>query len=261
MDEVRKIQLSYKIIKKQNIESNEKTKSINLLSSKEIKNEKNNDKNDKSKIKQKHIHMDEFKIQIQNERNEIIQQAKLKAKEIKKEAYNEGYEEGKQSGYQQGYLEGYENGIRESKSEIDNMKSQILIQLQNAQKKAIEYFDTYQEEIIRLSTEIAENITYHTIESDSQNILSLIKPILQEFREKKQIIISCNSSSIKHIKSGIEEIEKICPNASLTILEDSSLEKYDCIIENECQIVELGIKKQLDTILKNLLKIRRQQCE
>ena len=52
--------------------------------------------------------------------------------------------------------------------------------------------------------------------------------------------------------SRVEELKAVCPNGRFIILEDGNLEDKGCTIENESQIIDLQIRKQIDSIIRDL---------
>lgn len=261
-----KILSSYKIIKSININSeDEKTailtridsnynkKSFSQIPVEIVNEEKEIDLIDIEAIR------DEIRNQIleeiQEERANIIRIAKVEAENLKTEATKQGQDLGLKQGYQQGHQQGYKEGLNEAKMESIEIKNNALSMIEQAEKNIEDYFNTNKANIINLAVEMAESITHYTIDSSSENILMLINPILQQYGKKGNITISCHPDSIKHLKEHLHQLEDSYPESKFILFEDGNLDKNGCIVENKTQIIDLQIKKQLDSIIEDIKEI------
>ena len=181
-----------------------------------------------------------------SKRQAIIDNAILETEQIKENARIASASEG----YEQGYKEGFQFGHEEARKETGKQRANAIDMVEDANRKIKAYYEENEEKVLRLAIKIAEKIVHQTIDSHSENIMILARPILQEYGKTENIIISCHPDNVELVQSYIPEIEKLCPNAHLLILEDKSLEKNGLIIENENQITDLQIKKQLERFLE-----------
>jgi len=181
-----------------------------------------------------------------SKRQAIIDNAILETEQIKENARIASASEG----YEQGYKEGFQFGHEEARKETGKQRANAIDMVEDANRKIKAYCEENEEKVLRLAIKIAEKIVHQTIDSHSENIMILARPILQEYGKTENIIISCHPDNVELVQSYIPEIEKLCPNAHLLILEDKSLEKNGLIIENENQITDLQIKKQLERFLE-----------
>lgn len=181
-----------------------------------------------------------------SKRQAIIDNAILETEQIKENARIASASEG----YEQGYKEGFQFGHEEARKETEKQRANAIDMVEDANRKIKAYYEENEEKVLRLAIKIAEKIVHQTIDSHSENIMILARPILQEYGKTENIIISCHPDNVELVQSYIPEIEKLCPNAHLLILEDKSLERNGLIIENENQITDLQIKKQLERFLE-----------
>ncbi|MDR7869600.1 MAG: FliH/SctL family protein [Tissierellaceae bacterium] len=203
-------------------------------------------------------------LELKEQRESIINEAKKEAEmirlEAKKVGYKEGHDKGIKQGFEQGFNEGntrgiekgYSEGVESAQKEVDEIKRNAIKMLENAQEEISEFVEANQQRIIRLAAQMAESIVHTTIDTSSENILQLIKPIVQQLKKVESIIITCNPNNYDYLKKSIYSIEKKYEDIKFIILEDESLEKNGCKIENENQIIDLQIKKQLENIVEKL---------
>lgn len=244
-EEVIKIPLSYRIIKNNAIECHEEEVSVietrsNIISITNYEETVHNQEPwDYSKEKEEIRKELMEEINRQNEKN--LEEIYKEIENYKETLYNEAYEKG----YQNGLGKGYEDAIEKAEEESNRLKNNGVRIIEQAQKEITEYFTENRRNIIQLSLDMAENIIHEKIDSTSQNIMLLIKPILQQFGKRESIIITCHSDNLEFVKNNISELEEICPGTKIFVLENNNLEKNGCVIENEHQIIDLQIKKQL----------------
>lgn len=186
--------------------------------------------------------------EIERERQSILQHAYEEAEKIKDEANQRGFDEG----YQVGFNRGYEEGIEKAYCEGQVIKNNAMSLLKQAEEEVRKYCHENKNSIIGLAADMAEAIVHATIDASSQNILLLIKPILEQYRKKENIILRCHPHNIDHVRMNIYQLESICPHGKFIILEDSNLEENGVVIEDEERIVDLQIKKQIQSMIHEI---------
>lgn len=270
MEEVIKIQSSYRIIKKDSAHLKEDASLIDtnfnydaslygeIINEEGLINAKDNIAKTDDDIKANK------KAEIDEEKEKIINQAIKEAEEIKLLAQEKGYKEGFDKGLEEGFNKGLEKGHKEgiktgflqgidnAKEEASEIKESAINLLKDSQKKVGEYFDKNRQNIIDLAVQMAESITHFTIDTHNEDIMQLIKPIMKQFKKVGNVIITCNPKNYEYIRRSIYEIEKKYENVNFIILEDETLEKNGCMIENDNQIIDLQIRKQLDNIVEKI---------
>lgn len=159
-------------------------------------------------------------------------------------------EEARAEAVRNGYEEGFQHGLEEALKETETLRSQALEMLKDAEKTTKAYLDENEENILRLSSRIAEKIVQVTLDENEENIMLLARPILQEYGKTENVILSCHPKKTEFLKGHLPEMEKMCPNAHILILQDKNLKENDLIIENENQITDLTIRKQIRRFLE-----------
>ena len=268
-EEVIKIQSSYRIIKKNYALLNDDTSLIDTKVDYDIQVYGNIDSQGLSKknSRERNIREDikeSLLLELKDERDKIINEAKNEVEKLKSDAkedgYKEGFDRGLQDGFNQGLEEGsikglesgYSQGIENAKDEAKEIKRNAINLFQDAEREVGVYIDENRQRIIRLAGQMAESIIHSTIDTSSENMLQLIKPVIQQFKKVENVIISCNPKNYDYLRKSIYTIEKKYDNTKFTILEDENLEKNGCIIENDNQIIDLQIRKQLENIVNKL---------
>ncbi|MPW24793.1 hypothetical protein GC105_03180 [Alkalibaculum sp. M08DMB] len=202
---------------------------------------------------------DGCEININDIQNEIRKEIYAEIEEIKENIINQAIEEAQElqgkseeKGYQIGFKLGYEQAVKEAQEEALTIKNNALSMIEQANRYVANYYTDNRVKIIQLAADMAESIVHNTINTSSENIVMLIKPILQQYGKKENIIITCHPDNIDYIRANLHPMESICPDSKFVLIEDFNLEKNGCIIENEHQIIDLQVKKQIEDILEEI---------
>lgn len=177
-----------------------------------------------------------------SQREAILEMAMSEAEKIREDARREG----SASGYEEGYQRGFEDG----RMETEGMRKSALRYIDEAEKKVKEYFLRNEKKILSLAAKIAGKIVHQTIDSDAENVMLLAKPVLHQYGKTEKVVISCHPENVDFVRGHLSEVEKLCPNAHILILEDDMLERNGLVIENENQIADMQIAKQLERFMK-----------
>ncbi len=237
------IALSYRIIKNSNKDAQQERKLESLdidafkkKNTERYKEELSDDRGDRGEN-----HLEEIKKslreEMESERQTLINEAKASMEKekvsVKEEAYRAGFEEGRQSGIEKGY------------EETLLYRNNAIEMLKEAEEMSREYLDANEDKIINLSAKIAEKIVQVTLDHHDESIMLLARPIIQEYGKTENVIITCHPGKVEFMKEHTNEIQKMCPNAHILILQDKNLDVNDMVIENESQITDLTISKQI----------------
>lgn len=271
-EEVSKIRLSYRLIKKDDVSYLPKASVIEtkieydaLEKQEELVEERLEDIQEEEA--EDKVSYEELIREAQEKKELIIKKAMKETEEIRQkareEAYNEGFNKGLEDGLKKGFEEGkakgfesgYKAGMEEAQKEAQEIRRKAIELFDRAEKEVDKYIKENEDRIVRLAAQMAESIVHQTIDTSSDNILQLIKPILLKFKRAETIIISCHPENYDFLKKSIYELEQKYEDTRFIILEDESLEKNGCVIENEHQIIDLQIRKQLDNILQKLTSL------
>ena len=186
--------------------------------------------------------------EAEKEKQTLIQNAYTEVEKIKAIANKEGHEKGFKVGLEQGYSE----GMHKAEEESQKLKEYAVDLIKQANTEVEDYFQENNEAIIRLAGDMAEKIVHTFIDASSENIIQLIKPVIEQHRIMGNIIIRCHPENMDYVKMNLYQLENVSPEGRFIVLEDGNLEKNGIIIENEQKIVDLQIKKQIQSMIDDL---------
>ncbi|MDY0235503.1 MAG: FliH/SctL family protein [Gudongella sp.] len=256
------MELSYKIIKKRNLNFSGEAVQINsdkIVYKREVKDfdsdrsntniEKNEDDLRKKPVLQsKEEAMQDFLDGLEKTKEkmmqDIISEANEQARDIKERALEEGYMEG--------HSRGYRKGIEESVREGENIKKKAISVLMQCEEEAEKYFKLKENKIIKLAGDMAKLIVNHEIDTDSETIIDMIKPIIQDYKRGGMVVISCKNSHQKLLKENIKVLNAINPELEFIILKNPNLEENTVTLEYQNQIIDFNISDQIKAMVEEL---------
>lgn len=190
-------------------------------------------------------------IEIDEEYNNILNQAQLEAEEILKQAKEEAKKIETKS-YEEGKAKGYEDGMNIGMQEIDSIKKDLEIERQNIsieKEKAIKEIEPVMIDLIKKI--VTKLVDTQVVVDDT--ILYLIKQGFKEIELNGDIIIKVSSEDFDYVVENKDKITKnISEKVNLEILKETSLENKECVIETQMGNIDCSLGTQLNGLLKEL---------
>lgn len=165
------------------------------------------------------------------------------AQELFLQAEENGYNAGFQQGLQEGQKQ-YESFIQEAKTIVNTSRNDYLQKLEEAEPV-----------IVQLAVKVAEKIISQTLETNSENWLSIVKAVINEVREQEQVKIYVHPNWFEYTLAHKEELKQLVPNCEqLYIYPDSHLNEHGCEIETPFGKIDASVTNQLAEIKYALLE-------
>ena len=188
----------------------------------------------------------------EEQKESVINDAYMKAKEILEEYKTIGYDEGHETGYKEGYEKGYNEGKVES-SQLIKDALDIKNDYISTKDKLLKELE---EDIIELVINIYEKVINKKTEEDNELIVSLVLNGISnlDLTDKLTIVVSKEDYNI--LEMAKEEIlAKASMITELDIKYDISLGKGDCILETSKGNIDASLKNQLEEVKELLTTI------
>lgn len=195
---------------------------------------------------------EEITEETQEEVRSILAQAKEDAEQILAQAQGEA-EEIRNQAQEEGKAAGLQEGLAEAEKQAEEMEKQLQQQIDaklqqlEEQKRQMEPF------FANLVGELVEKITGVACKEKKDVILHLMKNAVQNLEKPKQVtlrvskedmaIVSMNKAELKRLVGDLEEFD---------VVEDSSLQANQCIIETENKIIDCSLDAQLKNLQEQL---------
>ena len=173
---------------------------------------------------------------------EMLQQARQEAEALRQEAKNTGYEEGLQSGT--------------AKAEaLCDVKMQELTQRQEVlEAEYAELFENVEMQLVDTITGIYEHVFCTELGSYRDILLHLIRNCMRAIEGGRDFVIRVSKEDYPYVSMQKKSIMEGCAtaNISVEIIEDTTLQKNDCMIETEGGIFDCGLSTQLHELRQRL---------
>ena len=207
------------------------------------------------RLKEKSDQADRYQVNKEEEASQLVTDAEAKARQliedaearvasIEKEAYSRGYDTGKEEGFQE--------GTRELQRLLDRLHV-IINTVIDKRKEIIEDAET---QVIDLVLLISRKVVKVISENQRNVVINNVVQALRKLKSRGDVAIRVNLSDLdlttEHIKDFMKMVENV---KSITVLEDSTVEKGGCIIETDFGEIDARISSQLREIEEKVLEL------
>ena len=184
---------------------------------------------------------EELIAQAQEQIDIMMAQAQADAEELKKQAYEAGHEEG------------YKAGQQESAQQTEKMKQHLQQKEERLEALYQEKMEELEPQFVDLLTDIYEHVFHVNLSDFREIILYSINHIIGTADGNKDFIIRVSQYDYPFISERKEEIMgKVSSNATVEIMEDTTMSQGECMIETGGGIFDCSIDTQLEGLSKEL---------
>lgn len=163
---------------------------------------------------------------------------------FKNDAYNKGYEAGREEGFKSG------------EDEVARLIDRIHTVLNKSIEKRIEIIDEAESQLIDLVLQISRKVIKVVSENQKNVVINNVVQALRKMKSRGDVAIKVNLADLEitteHTKDFLRMVENV---KSITVLEDSSVDKGGCIIETDFGQIDARISSQLKEIEEKILDI------
>jgi flagellar assembly protein FliH len=239
---VEKMQLSYKVIKSSNVDSNSvytiKAPVIHIKPACPKKEQTNKDYAQEAK---------DIISEAEAKSKMMIDSAAKKAEGIKREAYDMA----SKKGYNDGLKKGIEEGFKKTEATRKDAEN-VLIEAHRASRQ---YIEKQKGEIVELAVSIAEKIIGYQADTNDSVILKMVNDSINRAVVKGQVIIRVNPMDYAILDSKMDELVKSAgENTSIDIIKDNAVNRGGCTINTGLSTVDASIDSQLEKIKQALME-------
>ncbi len=176
---------------------------------------------------------------------EIIEGAKEAATTIEVDANAKGYDEG------------FKVGKKQALKEEQKLKLKLKEELERAVQERKKIITDLQPKVAEVIHRLVQNMV-GIQKFDQDVILHLIKLGLEEVELSGDLIIRVSTDDYDEVNHNKEKlIENLSDKLSFEVLQDSKLNKNDCIIETSLGRVNCSLKERMDGLLRQLQLIEK----
>jgi flagellar assembly protein FliH len=206
-------------------------------------------------VKRKNNQAQRIRQEAEDEAKRILEEARKQASDleaeirsrverVEKEAQGKGFEEGREQGYKE--------GRGEAERLIENLQRIITTAIER-RNQIIEESET---QVINLVLLIAKKVIKVISENQKNVVINNVVQALRKLKSRGEVVIRVNLADLELTSAHVGDFLKMVENVkSITVLEDSSVDRGGCIIETDFGQIDARISSQLAEIEERILEL------
>jgi flagellar assembly protein FliH len=206
-------------------------------------------------VKRKNSQAQKIRQEAEDEAKRIVEEAKRQAEEleaeiqskvdkVEKEAFAKGIEEGRNQGFQEG------------RKELERLVDTLQRIIAAAIEKRNEIIQESETQVINLVLLIAKKVIKVISENQKNVVINNVVQALRKLKSRGDVVIRVNLADVELTSEHINDFIKMVENVkSVTVLEDSSVDRGGCIIETDFGQIDARISSQLHEIEEKILEL------
>jgi len=206
-------------------------------------------------VKRKNNQAQKIRQEAEDEAKRILEEARKQAADleaeirgrverVEKEAQGKGEEQGREQGYQE--------GRGEVQRLIENLQRIITAAIER-RNQIIEESET---QVINLVLLIAKKVIKVISENQKNVVINNVVQALRKLKSRGEVVIRVNLADLELTSAHVGDFLKMVENVkSITVLEDSSVDRGGCIIETDFGQIDARISSQLAEIEERILEL------
>ncbi len=176
--------------------------------------------------------------------DQLIKESADKASSIEKESYDKGYKDGIEKGFESG------------KGEVERLIEKIHQVLNTAIEKRNAIIEESETQLVNLVLLISQKVIKVISENQKNVVINNVIQALRKLKTRGEVVVRVNLDDVKLTTEHIKDFMKMVDNVrSITVLEDSTVDKGGAIIETDFGEIDARISSQLNEIKDKILDL------
>ncbi len=191
----------------------------------------------------------------EDEAERIKSEAEEEAESIKRRASEERdavFAEARNSGYEEGREEGWKEGRAEAERLIERLHKILDASIEKRQ----EIIDEAETQLIDLVLLVSRKVVKVISENQKNVVINNIVQALRKLKSRGDVAIRVNLADLDLTTEHVKDFMRMAENVkSITVLEDSSVDKGGAVIETDFGQIDARISSQLREIEEKILEL------
>lgn len=176
---------------------------------------------------------------------EILAKAKEEAEVIKKDAYEAAFAEGRKKGY--------EEGSANAQKEYETLINSANAELQRLENEYTTRYDCMEKELVDTLMKVFSEVTHTIAEDNKELVLHLINQVMNNVEATGDFLIRVSKEDYPFLVENQGKIYCASPkDINISVLEDTSLTKNQCVIETDGGVFDCSLDIQLEQLIKDI---------
>jgi flagellar assembly protein FliH len=182
--------------------------------------------------------------QARQEAARLEQEARDRVAALEKETSNRGFDEGRAAGYAAG------------EAEVKRLVERLHIVLTTAIEKRNLIIEESESQLINLVLQISQKVIKVLSENQKNVVINNVIQSLRKLKSRGDVVIRVNLEDLELTTQHTQDFLKMAENVkSITVLEDSTVDKGGCVIETDFGEIDARISSQLQEIEERILEL------
>ena len=175
---------------------------------------------------------------------DIIADSEKNKDSVNRDAYKEGFNHGRKEGFKEGNLE------------VQRLTDRLHTIINKTMDRRQEILSETEQQIVDLVLLMTRKVVKVISENQRNVVVSNVVHALRKVKGRGDVVIRVNLADVKmtteHIQNFISAAENI---KNITVVEDSTVDQGECIIETDFGAVDARIASQLNELEQKILEI------
>jgi flagellar assembly protein FliH len=206
-------------------------------------------------VKRKNNQAQKIRQDAEDQAAGILSDARQKAAELEADI-KQRVTQTEREAYERGYAEGHETGYDEGKAEVQRLVESLHSIISRAIEKRNEIIEEAETQIINLVLLIVKKVIKVISENQKNVVINNVVQALRKLKSRGDVVIRVNLADLELTSEHVKDFMKMVENVkSVTVLEDSSVDRGGCIIETDFGQIDARISSQLHEIEERILEL------
>lgn len=195
------------------------------------------------------------KQEAEQEATRLREEARQEADRMRQEAENE-VAKIRQDAYNEGYKAGHEEGYNSGKPEVERLVEQLHHIIDKTLDKRSEIIEESETQLINLVLMITKKVVKVISENQKNVVINNVIQALRKLKSRGEVLIKVNLEDVELTTEHVKDFMRMVDNVqSVTVVEDSTVDKGGCIIETDFGEIDARISSQLQEIEEKIIEL------
>lgn len=182
--------------------------------------------------------------QARQEAARAEQEAHDRVAALQKETSSKGFDEGRAAGFQAG------------EAEVKRLVERLHVVLTSAIEKRNQIIEESESQLINLVLQISQKVIKVLSENQKNVVINNVIQALRKLKSRGDVVIRVNIADLELTTQHTQDFLKMVEHVkSVTVLEDSTVDKGGCVIETDFGEIDARISSQLQEIEERILEL------
>ncbi|MDC7224043.1 MAG: flagellar assembly protein FliH, partial [Spirochaetales bacterium] len=175
---------------------------------------------------------------------QLVEDANRRVSQIETDAQNAGYEAGRKEGFDEG------------KAEVERLVDRLHVILDGAIEKRNDIIEEAESQLIDLVLLISQKVVKVISDNQKNVVINNVVQALRKLKSRGNVAIHVNLADLELATDNVNNFINMVENVqSITVLEDTTVDKGGCIIETDFGQIDARVSSQLKEIEESILEL------